>query len=533
VSTETRWFLHPDERGNPATGIDRGPDGAAWSEGNEVSALVHGRAYFARLASELRELRAGDLVFFTDWRGDADERLDGQGSELGTLLAGVVRSGVDVRGLVWRSHPDQEEFSEQENVHLGRVVNDAGGEVLLDERVRRMGSHHQKLVLVRHRGREELDVAFVGGIDLCHGRHDDEHHQGDPQVIRIDRRYGPTPAWHDVQLEIRGPAVGALSETFRERWDDPTPLDHRSPWSAWMRRVGREPRRARPLPPIPAVPSPCGPHAVQVLRTYPDRRPRYPFAPHGERSVARAYGKALSRARSLIYIEDQYLWSSEIAALLADAVRRSPELRLIVVVPRHPDRDGALSGPPYRVGQQEAVRTVLEAGSDRVAVYDLENEDGWPIYVHAKVCVIDDVWAAVGSDNLNRRSWTHDSELSCAVLDSRRDRRVPIDPAGRGDGARSFARDLRLQLWREHLGPGVAEEDLLDPGRGFEAWRRSARALDAWHGNGRRAPRPPGRVRAHDVPSVPRWAAWWARPLYRMVVDPDGRPRSLKRAGRF
>ncbi len=51
--------------------------------------------------------------------------------------------------------------------------------------------------------------------------------------------------------------------------------------------------------------------------------------------------------------------------------------------------------------------------------------------MHAKVCVVDDVWCSVGSDNFNRRSWTHDSELSCAVLDSRRDGRAPQDPAGR------------------------------------------------------------------------------------------------------
>ena len=55
--------------------------------------------------------------------------------------------------------------------------------------------------------------------------------------------------------------------------------------------------------------------------------------------------------------------------------------------------------------------------------------------MHSKVCIVDDVWMAVGSDNLNRRSWTHDSELSCAVIDTRLDEREPADPAGLGDGA--------------------------------------------------------------------------------------------------
>jgi hypothetical protein len=27
--------------------------------------------------------------------------------------------------------------------------------------------------------------------------------------------------------------------------------------------------------------------------------------------------------------------------------------------------------------------------------------------------------------------------------------------------------------------------------------------------------------------------AWWARPLYRTLIDPDGRPLSLRRSGRF
>ena len=121
------------------------------------------------------------------------------------------------------------------------------------------------------------------------------------------------------------------------------------------------------------------------------------------------------------------------------------------MVPRYPDVDGRLALPPNMVGRQQAIDACRQAGPDRVHVFDVENHEGTPVYVHAKVCVIDDVWACVGSDNFNRRSWTHDSELSCAVLDDTRDDRTPRDPAGHGDGARVFARDLRLRLLREHL----------------------------------------------------------------------------------
>jgi phosphatidylserine/phosphatidylglycerophosphate/cardiolipin synthase-like enzyme len=529
------WFLTTFERGNRATEIDRRRgDDRAWTEGNLVEALVHGATYYRRLLAVLRACREGDLAGLTDWRGDTDELLDGEGTELGKVLAELAGRGVQVRGLLWRSHPSMAHFNEEQNLHLGDVVNEAGGEILLDERVRGPGSQHQKLVLVRHPDREDEDVAFMGGIDLCHGRRDDEHHLGDPQSVPMDPRYGDRPPWHDVQLEIRGPAVGDLSVTFRERWEDPTPLDHRNPWRARLTRRVNQPRHPSPLPPMLRDPAPAGPHAVQVLRTYPAKRPPLPFAPTGERSIARAYLKALWRARRLVYLEDQYLWSEDVAQALADALRRSPELRLIAVVPRYPDEDGRLTGPPNRIGQQAALDVVREAGGDRVAVYDLENRHGTPIYVHAKVCVMDDVWAAVGSDNLNRRSWTHDSELSAAVLDQTRDEREPRDPAGLGDGARAFARQLRLRLWREHLGRGEGQDgDLLDPVEGFEAWRRTAAALKGWHEGGRQGPRPPGHAVDHDPGRVQPWAAWWANPVYKTLIDPDGRPRQLRRAGRF
>ena len=528
------WFLHPDERGNRATAIDtRRGDGLAWSEGNLALPIVHGAPYFRRLLGELRRLAPGGQVCFTDWRGDAGELLDDGGPTLAEVLAELAGRGVQVRGLLWRSHPARAHLNEEDNARLAEAVNRAGGEVLLDERVRATGSHHQKLVVLRHGGGDG-DVAFVGGIDLCHGRRDDAGHRGDPQPLALDPRYGERPPWHDVQLELRGPAVGDLHLTFAERWSDPTPLDHRTPLRRARRLARREPRHPQPLPAPPPDPGPAGPHAVQVLRTYPNKHPRLPFAPHGERSIARAYAKAIARARSLIYVEDQYLWSVEVAEVLAGALRRQPELRLVAVVPRFPDQDGPVSGPPNRIGQQAALDLVRAAGGERVAVYDVESETGWPIYVHAKVCVVDDVWVAVGSDNLNLRSWTHDAELTAAVLDATLDGREPADPAGLGDGARRFPRELRLALWREHLGRAEGDDaDLVDPVQGFQAWREAATALDAWHRAGGRGPRPPGRAAAHHPGRVRPWAAWWAWPLYRTLIDPDGRPLSLRRSGHF
>jgi phosphatidylserine/phosphatidylglycerophosphate/cardiolipin synthase-like enzyme len=48
------------------------------------------------------------------------------------------------------------------------------------------------------------------------------------------------------------------------------------------------------------------------------------------------------------------------------------------------------------VGHDEAVAVVADAGGARVAIDDLENDEDAPVYVHAKVCVVDDVWAMVG-----------------------------------------------------------------------------------------------------------------------------------------
>ena len=226
---------------------------------------------------------------------------------------------------MWRSHLDALQYSEEENRHLGEAIEEAGGEVLLDQRVRRGGSHHQKLVVLRH--------------------------PDEPRPRRrLRRRHRPVPQPARRRRPPRRPAGGADGPAVRR----PAALARRAARAAraggadaWTRRSGSAgttrcrwtPRTrmaylrdrlrhadltADPLPDQPPTPPPGRrPHTVQVLRTYPAVRPRYPFAPDGERSIARGYVKAIRRARRLIYLEDQYLWSTEVADLFAAGAARA------------------------------------------------------------------------------------------------------------------------------------------------------------------------------------------------------------------
>ena len=127
---------------------------------------------------------------------------------------------------------------------------------------------------------------------------------------------------------------------------------------------------------------------------------------------------------------------------------------------------------------------------DRVAVYGIENHAGTPVYVHAKTCIVDDTWATIGSDNFNRRSWTHDSELSAVVVDT----------------AGEYARTLRLTLAAEHLDREprrrgrTASTPRACSRRTPSAPRRSTAGTPA----GRVGPRPPGRLRRLQPPELGR-----------------------------
>ncbi|MGI8521845.1 MAG: phospholipase D-like domain-containing protein, partial [Nocardioides sp.] len=403
-------------------------------------------------------------------------------------------------------------------------LQDRGAEALLDMRVRWGGSHHQKMVVIRHRDDPARDIAFVGGIDLSHARRDDHLHHGDPQPQPLSKEYGDRPPWHDCQAAITGPAVYDVETSFRERWEDPTPLT-RHPFRRLADAVRRLDVRADPLPAQQPPPPPAGPHAVQVLRTYPDLRQHrdYAFAVGGERSIARGYRKALARTERIVYLEDQYLWGHDVGESLTDTLEQHPDLHIVAVVPVVPDIDGAIGRTPQLLGRLHAISAVDEVAPGRVHVFSIENHAGTPVYVHAKICVLDDTWAVIGSDNFNRRSWTHDSEISVGVVDQ-------------SDEA-TYARDLRLTMAAEHLDRDIDDlssvEDCIEPLGMVRAFQESAERLQTWYDGGQVGERPPGRLLPIKPPEVGWFAQRWAEIPLRLLHDPDGRPRALRKRDAF
>ena len=114
------------------------------------------------------------------------------------------------------------------------------------------------------------------------------------------------------------------------------------------------------------------------------------------------------------------------------AVRLGPrrDLRLLAVLPAKPN-----SGADDTRG---VLGELLEADADRGRVfastlYAHSGARADPIYVHAKLAVIDDTWLTIGSANLNEHSLFNDTEMNI----------VTHDPA--------LARETRLRLWSEHL----------------------------------------------------------------------------------
>ncbi len=385
-------------------GWERALDAPAggWAEGeprlragNAVEVLLDGEEALPRMAEELR--RAESYVHITGWYFSPEfELVRGEEPVVLRALLAELAERVDVRVLAWAGAPLPLFRPSRGDVRTMREQLTEGTQIrcALDSKERPMHCHHEKTIIVDGR------VAFVGGIDLTSLAGD-----------RFDARSHPPRGrlgWHDAAVLLHGPIVADVADHFALRWTE----------------VAGEP--IAPASP----PEPAGDLEVQLVRTVPERI--YSRLPRGDFRILESYLRALRSAERLIYLENQFLWSPELVDLLDDKLRNPPrdDFRLVCVLPSDPN-----DGRDETRGQLGELAEA-DAGEGRLLACTLYATDGrvtHPVYVHAKIGIVDDRWLTIGSANLNNHSFYNDTEMNVVLHDQR------------------LARETRLRLWAEHL----------------------------------------------------------------------------------
>ena len=426
--------------------------------------LVDGQAYFAELDAVLQRAQAGDSVLIAGLEVDPGLDLHGRHpgdaayTPLGEQLAQLAARGVDVRLLIagrvlassipWSGlGPFRENAARAEQLRTLRVdgaeTPPLAERVLLDFSGALLGSNHQKAVTAHVGG--EL-VSFVAGIDLVDDRCDAAPHN------RFDldgERWG----WHDMAVRLRGPGARRVWEIFSQRWLEVQTLPAAHYLRTPVDRRAINPAETLPPPgPAPAAEPVASPGVmVRVLRsTYrrklesrvPFRGGRWRTLPEtGLQEVFATLVTAIAAAERYIYMEDQYLEESaggdaafELYPHLLAAALRGVKVILVGSGTRDPEDPGWHPKPINRELNADLKAKIVDplppSLRPNVAVYRIEH-----CTVHAKLTLIDDVFANIGSANIFSRSMVGtDSEMSAAVATTT-----------------SLVRDLRVAVWGEHL----------------------------------------------------------------------------------
>ena len=327
--------------------------------GNRIRLLVNGEQYFpellAAIGSARRVIEIETYIF-------ADDNI---GHRVADALAAAGGRGVEVRLLV-------DGFGGGEFAR--RLVDELAvhGVQVRIYRPERWWRLERKLLRRLHRKFAVFDeqLAFLGGINIIDDHNVPAHARG---------RLGPR---FDFAVACEGPIVQAMTLAVRQLW-----------WQLAVRslRGGAGPRPT--LRRMPSQPRPVGNVAASlVLRDNFRNR----------RAIERSYLRAFAAARRQVVIANAYfLPGRRFRAALVAVASRGVRVRLL------------LQGQPEYALQFHAQRALyrqLLAGGIEIHEYVAS-------YLHAKVAVIDDRWATVGSSNIDPYSLLLAREANVVVHD--------------------------------------------------------------------------------------------------------------------
>jgi phosphatidylserine/phosphatidylglycerophosphate/cardiolipin synthase-like enzyme len=392
------------------------------------SLLVDNAAYFQALHEALVQARESILLlgWTLDPRTNLGEDLRDHSMEVGHLLRRLVRERpeLDVRLLIWRSPLPIAWSQEFFPWKAGAWFEKSPIKFVMD-RARPLGAcHHQKVVVI------DNQVAFCGGGDVSVDRWDTPDHWDNDERRR--RPSGiPVPPRHEVMTVMDGAAAQALGDLARQRWLDatgevlePCKIAH-DPWPKAVR------------PDMTDV-------TVGIARTEPAWRD----AP-AIRENETLHLEAIARAKSLIYLENQYVTSPLFASALADRLQEPDGPEVVIV------STGQAPSWFDRATMDQARRALIERleAADcygRLSTWAPRTGRGGNIIVHSKVTIIDDCMLRVGSTNLNNRSGGFDTECDVAVEAAEGDA---------GEATRAFIRRFRSHLIAHYYGRPGADLD--------------------------------------------------------------------------
>lgn len=398
---------------------------------HRVAFLVDGAAYFAAVRAAMAAAKR--TIFVLGWDFDSRVQLvphpnDGYPEALGEFLAALVRGRRELHIYVLTWDFAMAFALDREWVPLyklgWREQPAPRLSVRYDDRHPPGGSHHQKVVVV------DDAVAFVGGLDLTHGRWDTPAHHREEE-LRRDVRGGHARANHDVQAIVDGPAARALGELARARW---------------RRGAGRPAVALDQAPSTDPWPAGLVPEVSELPVGISRSDPGYAGAP-AVYEIRELYVDAIRSAKRFLYLENQYFSSSDVGGAL-EARLREPDGPEVVVVSRLTE-EGWLEERTMgllRARLHERLRAADAHGRYRLLYPHVPQLEGaQPLNVHSKVLIADDELCSVGSANFNNRSMGFDTECNLAI-EANGEARVR-----RAIGA------FRARLLAEHLavGPGA------------------------------------------------------------------------------
>ena len=239
---------------------------------------------------------------------------------------------------------------------------------------------HQKLCVC------DDEIAFVGGINLIDDRHDMNHGWVDEPRL-------------DYAVAIRGPLAASVQATARAMWA------RAHLWRDWRDEVRALARSRRPVQEaVTLVKQLRG--AVRVADE-PDITPmRAAFLVRDNlrqrRAIERSYVEAIRQAKRRVDIAVPYFYPGRsFRQALRRAAARGVQVRLLL--------QGKVD---YRIAAVAAQALYEELRHHGVRIFEYT-----PAFLHAKVAVIDDEWATVGSSNIDPLSLLLNLEANVVVRD--------------------------------------------------------------------------------------------------------------------